>query len=178
MAAVAHGWHKPGGGGPSKAVAQEFAAADKGKKFKQGGVMKHSSAKKASISPAMLAALAGPAGGQGGPMAAGPGGPPGMPPGAPPPGMSHGGEVHHHVHHHYAKGGRVVHDGKVPPDEVKPTKKFSSPALREKKDTGDGVERKAHTKGKVMRMADGGHIKAHHRGDGIAQRGHTKGHSY
>jgi hypothetical protein len=32
MRAVAHGWHKPGGGGPSKAVAQDFVAADKAKK--------------------------------------------------------------------------------------------------------------------------------------------------
>lgn len=30
MAAVAHGWHKPGGGGPSVAVAKEFNQADKG----------------------------------------------------------------------------------------------------------------------------------------------------
>ena len=28
MAAVAHGWKKPGGGGPSVAVAQEFNQAD------------------------------------------------------------------------------------------------------------------------------------------------------
>ncbi len=28
MAAVAHGWHKPGGGGPSVAVAKEFNRAD------------------------------------------------------------------------------------------------------------------------------------------------------
>lgn len=47
MAAVAHGWHKPGGGGPSVAVAKEFNQADshmsnKGyvgstQKFAQGG---------------------------------------------------------------------------------------------------------------------------------------------
>jgi hypothetical protein len=30
MAAVAHGWHKPGGGGPSVKVAKEFNKADKG----------------------------------------------------------------------------------------------------------------------------------------------------
>jgi hypothetical protein len=30
MAAVAHGWKKPGGGGPSVAVAKEFNKADKG----------------------------------------------------------------------------------------------------------------------------------------------------
>lgn len=31
MEAIAHGWHKPGGGGPSVAVAKEFVAADKAK---------------------------------------------------------------------------------------------------------------------------------------------------
>lgn len=36
MRAVAHGWKKPGGGGPSVSVAKEFSAADKGKK-KFGG---------------------------------------------------------------------------------------------------------------------------------------------
>ena len=39
MEAVAHGWHKPGGGGPSPAVAKEFAAADKGRSFANGGIM-------------------------------------------------------------------------------------------------------------------------------------------
>jgi hypothetical protein len=32
MRAVAHGWHKPGGGGPTPAVAKEFVAADQAKK--------------------------------------------------------------------------------------------------------------------------------------------------
>lgn len=31
MSAVAHGWHMPGGGGPPKAVAEEFHEADKAK---------------------------------------------------------------------------------------------------------------------------------------------------
>ena len=31
MAAVAHGWHKPGGGGPTVAVAKEFNQADAAK---------------------------------------------------------------------------------------------------------------------------------------------------
>lgn len=31
MEAVKHGWHKPGGGGPSVAVATEFANADEAK---------------------------------------------------------------------------------------------------------------------------------------------------
>lgn len=30
MAAVAHGWHKPGGGGPPVSVAKDFNKADKG----------------------------------------------------------------------------------------------------------------------------------------------------
>ena len=37
MAAVAHGWHKPGGGGPPVSVAKEFNKADTGKSFFQGG---------------------------------------------------------------------------------------------------------------------------------------------
>jgi hypothetical protein len=32
MAAVSHGWKKPGGGGPSVAVAKEFNRADQAKK--------------------------------------------------------------------------------------------------------------------------------------------------
>lgn len=38
MAAVAHGWHKPGGGGPPVSVAKEFNQADAGHHaFAQGG---------------------------------------------------------------------------------------------------------------------------------------------
>lgn len=37
MEAVAHGWHMPGGVGPSVAVAKEFVAADKGRHFEHGG---------------------------------------------------------------------------------------------------------------------------------------------
>lgn len=37
MEAVDHGWHKPGGGGPSRAVAHEFVTADKGRSFASGG---------------------------------------------------------------------------------------------------------------------------------------------
>jgi hypothetical protein len=33
MAAVAHGWKKPGGGGPSRKVAKEFNQADTGTKM-------------------------------------------------------------------------------------------------------------------------------------------------
>lgn len=32
MRAVAHGWHKPGGDGPTPAVAKEFVKADESKK--------------------------------------------------------------------------------------------------------------------------------------------------
>ncbi len=35
MAAVAHGWHMPGGGGPPKKVAVEFNEADSGKKVRK-----------------------------------------------------------------------------------------------------------------------------------------------
>lgn len=33
MAAVAHGWKKPGGGGPPPSVAKDFNQADKGGKL-------------------------------------------------------------------------------------------------------------------------------------------------
>ncbi len=40
MAAVAHGWKKPGGGGPSVAVAKEFNKADTGtQSFANGGLV-------------------------------------------------------------------------------------------------------------------------------------------
>jgi len=32
MRAVAHGWHRPGGGGPTPAVAKEFVKADEHKR--------------------------------------------------------------------------------------------------------------------------------------------------
>jgi len=35
MAAVAHGWKKPGGGGPPKEVAEEFNQADTGSRMLQ-----------------------------------------------------------------------------------------------------------------------------------------------
>jgi hypothetical protein len=35
MRAVAHGWKKPGGDGPTVAVAKEFTAADKAKQLHQ-----------------------------------------------------------------------------------------------------------------------------------------------
>ncbi len=39
MAAVAHGWKPPGGGGPPMDVAQEFTAADKGGEMLHKGMM-------------------------------------------------------------------------------------------------------------------------------------------
>jgi hypothetical protein len=41
MAAVAHGWKKPGGGGPPVSVAQEFNAADAGGQMLQKALRKH-----------------------------------------------------------------------------------------------------------------------------------------
>lgn len=50
MAAVAHGWHKPGGGGPSVKVAKEFNQADKGT-----GIMSRNYAKGGDIATASYA---------------------------------------------------------------------------------------------------------------------------
>lgn len=94
------------------------------------------------------AALAGAGGGMGG----------GLPPGGgmggaspmPQPGMKKGGHVIQH-HHHYASGGDVRH------------------GIDEKAERG-------HTKGKQVKMAEGGHVGSHpsRRGDGAAAKGHTR----
>ena len=41
MAAVAHGWKKPGGDGPSPSVAKEFNKADKGRKALSRALRSH-----------------------------------------------------------------------------------------------------------------------------------------
>ena len=159
MRAVAHGWHKPGGGGPSVSVAKEFTAADKGKKFGQGGSVNSFKRggkvrkKPAGISPAMLVALSQPPpGAPPGPMSAGPGGPPGM-------GMKKGGEIKNTKTEN--KGGQ----SKI----------------------GGGIENKASTSTKLIKMkgagiaskglaptrnyAKGGSVRGH----GIESSGRTRG---
>lgn len=154
MRAVAHGWKKPGGGGPSVSVAKDFAEADKGKKFRMGGVaspkthhgklslpnssgdsMKHRGRKGARRIPlAGLAALAAQAGPPPGPPP-GAAGPPMMPPGGGgPPGMKRGGGV----------------------------KRCA---------TGGGIESRGKTRGTVVRMSGGGSV----RGGGCEAKGKTKG---
>ena len=114
-----------------------------------------------------------------------------------PPGMKKGGEVSHHHHHYYAKGGHVkkkmAEGGMTPPQAQQ---EMANPAMRAQLAAAQGVppqqlpgarmgmkhggavrhgvDRKAergHTKGKVVKMASGGHV----RGNGIAQKGHTRG---
>lgn len=43
MRAVAHGWRKPGGGGPSKAVGQEFMHEDMMKQNRMSQRLRHNS---------------------------------------------------------------------------------------------------------------------------------------
>ena len=52
MAAVAHGWHMPGGGGPSVKVAKEFNQADKGSAMLSKG-MKPQTAQYAAGGPVL-----------------------------------------------------------------------------------------------------------------------------
>lgn len=40
MRAVAHGWKKPGGGGPSKEVAREFVQADMKRQHAQAKILR------------------------------------------------------------------------------------------------------------------------------------------
>lgn len=50
MRAVAHGWKKPGGGGPSEQVAKDFVSADKANPsgYAEGGMVKGSKPMEAS----------------------------------------------------------------------------------------------------------------------------------
>lgn len=52
MAAVAHGWHKPGGGGPPVSVAKDFNSADKGTSMLSKG-MKPANASYAAGGPVL-----------------------------------------------------------------------------------------------------------------------------
>jgi len=130
----------------------------------------------APMDPAALASMAGPPGGGAGPMAAGPGGMPGM---------AHGGTIHHHHaktshhhhHHHYARGGAVKHHDMSESHGERISKKPEVEKMigGKKRANPDGAEKKGHTKGKVVKMARGGHVGSHHaRGGGIESKGKSK----
>ena len=132
MEAIAHGMKPKGGKGPSKSVAQEFASADAGRKFRSGGHVKRK--RKSHISPAMLAALAAPPPGPAGP-------PPGPPMGGPPPGMGGppgmkaGGRVE-------SRGDGKAQKGRTGTEMVKMAK---GGAVR-----GHGAETKGRTRGRFV----------------------------
>ena len=145
MAAIAHGWHKPGGGGPSVKVAKEFNQADKGRgkiHMRKGGMKP----KMPRLPPALATqpvpnAMSGPA--------AGPASPP------PPSGMG------------MKKGGVVPKTDKVPKDETKEKKWKLKGEAKDKK--GEKIAMKS---GGSVKFKSGGTVN---RGDGIAERGHTRG---
>jgi len=147
MRAAAHGWRKPGGGGPSEKVAKDFVAADKaqGKHMKKGGHMK-------SLKPRLPAALADQSAAPPPNAAAGPSTDGGMPQ------MKKGGKVKK-----FAAGGETLKN------EQEPEKKW--PLKGEDKDHhGKKVAMKKGGRAK-HHYAKGGSV----RGDGIAERGHTRG---
>lgn len=148
MRAVAHGWHKPGGGGPSEKVAKEFVNADKAKgiHMRKGGMKP----KAPRLPPALMAAAQGapPPNAMAGP-AAGPAGPP------PPSGMG------------MKKGGVVPKTVKTPSDETKEKKWSIKGEAKDKK--GEKIAMKSG--GSVKKFSSGGAV----RGDGIAERGRTRG---
>jgi len=173
-----------------KEILDHERAEHKAMGYKKGGPMKHTkhmarggmgAARKPRINPAALAAMMGPPPSAGaGPMAAGPGGPPGMP-GA----MAHGGTIHHHHaktshhhhHHHYAHGGAVKHHDMSESHGERISKKPEVEKMigGKKRANPDGAEKKGHTKGKVVKMARGGHVGSHHaRGGGIESKGKSK----
>ena len=150
------------------------------KHMRRGGMSARMAApRRAAMDPAALAAAM-PAAGAG-PIAAGPGAMPGM---------AHGGHIHHHAkgghvhhHHHYAKGGHVKHHAKHHAKGGGINTPFGKGVEKviggksHKGHHGDEAAKKGHTKGKVVKMASGGHVGSHkHRkADGIAMKGHTKG---
>jgi len=124
----------------------------------RGGSVKKRKRPSGGISPAMLAAMAGPAGGQGGPMAAGPGGPPGMPPG-----MKRGGAVKKNLTSTKTenKGGASKIGGGV---EKKGKTSTSFIAAK-----GSGMASKGKTP--TRNYASGGSVRGH----GIESSGKTRG---
>lgn len=138
------------------------------KRMKGGGMgaPKPRRPRSGGVNPAVLAAMMGPpgqaAGAPPGPMSAGPGAMPGM---------KKGGHVSHHHHHHYAKGGAIETPFKKPETEkiIRGPRHGSGPH-------GDEGAKRGHTKGKIVKMAHGGHVGAHpsRRGDGAAHKGHTR----
>ena len=153
MRAVSRGWHKPGGGGPSVAVAKDFVKADqaKGTHMKKGGMKIRS--KGPRLPPALANAMPPPPG----PSATDPSMIP-QPPG--PPGMKKGGKV----------SGETV-KGEQGPVHKNPLKGEDKDAHGQKV----GMKHGGHVSrgGGIARrgFASGGSV----RGDGIAERGHTRG---
>jgi hypothetical protein len=158
MRAVAHGWKKPGGGGPSVSVAKEFAEADKAKgtHMKKGGHM--SKAMKPRLPAALAAQSAPPPNAEAGPVTEGqPGGMPGMKRGGSTKKLSAGGET--------VKGEQgPVRKWKEPGEEKDAHGKEVAMKKGGMHSRGGGIARKGY--------ASGGHVR---KVDGIAERGRTRG---
>ena len=92
--------------------------------------------------------------------------------GGPTMGAKKGGHISHHHHHHYAKGGHVKREPESGPHMVRKIHEASSKPNRYE----DGAAQRGHTKGKVVKMAQGGHVGSHssRRADGIAAKGYTR----
>ena len=145
------------------------------KHMKRGGVSARMARPLPAATPGLPAGLAGALSGMGAGAPAG---------GASPaPMMKKGGHVHVSHHHHYAHGGHVKHHAKGGMTAMK-GKEFDKDSKGVEKiiggkshkgHHGDEAAKKGHTKGKVVKMAHGGHVGSHkHRkADGIATKGHT-----
>lgn len=138
MRAIAHGWKKPGGGGPSVKVAKEFAEADKGIKMNRGGKMVR------PIAPRLPKALAA----QPVPNApAGPAAGPNMPPPPSGMGMKKGGKVPSDETAEKKWGlkgeAKDKHGEKVAMKRGGKVKKYSGGGSVR----GDGIAERGHTRG-------------------------------
>ena len=152
MEAVAHNPAFAKKAGIPQSVGQDFAKADKGKTFEQGGatMMKRPSPQDMMAAAAMRRPMA-PRG-----MA-----PAGMPPRpAMRPGMG------------MKKGGIMDKEKAEGESKAMHKKEGKAGEMAEKYAKGGGIESKGKTKGTVVKMASGGNVSS--RADGIAQRGKTK----
>ena len=198
MEAVAHSPAFAKKVGIKQSVGKDFAAADKSKSFKQGGI----NMKRKQINPA-LALMAARA--LGAPTAPAPAAPMAAPVGMPAPGMKKGGDTSKlfkgkESYSEELKEAKAVKSGKITPEEYasgeeKETKKMAKGgetmgprSMSKDVEAGSNkltkfgesaIQKRGKTRGQNLgdsgptRMATGG--SASSRGDGCAERGKTKG---
>jgi hypothetical protein len=141
-------------------VGEDFVNADKGKKFKEGGTMKHEKKMASGGMNPMAAAMMMKAARK--PRAAAPAAMPAAPMGGM--GMKHGGKAHHEDHHHHMK--MAHHHLKM---AMKAGGKTMEKAEPHSKDMGEKMLKRG---GKAHHYAGGGHISEQRMEPSHMEKGH------